>query len=109
MKRRGAPAARRLVLWSAVASATAFQSGGSRRRTPKRRLRRRAVSLLFLFASPALAHSIVDVAMRIEAPAFVAAQQTFSYRVIADDLANDAGFGIVVTDTLPANVTFVDA
>src|SRR5205823_15114069 len=75
----------------------------------KRRLRRRAVSLLFLFASPALAHSIVDVAMRIEAPAFVAAQQTFSYRVIADDLANDAGFGIVVTDTLPPNVTFVDA
>jgi len=72
-------------------------------------MKRILLPLVFLAASPALAHSIVDVAMRIEAPAFVAAQQTFTYRVIADDLANDAGFGIVVTDTLPPNVTFVDA
>ncbi|HKO59421.1 MAG TPA: hypothetical protein VJ276_26370 [Thermoanaerobaculia bacterium] len=72
-------------------------------------MRRRLLCAL-LFCAPALfAHNLVDVAMRVEAPAFAAAQQTFTWRVIADDLANDNASGVVVTDTLPSNATFLDA
>lgn len=70
---------------------------------------RKGLLLLLFLSSPVFAHNAVDIAMRIEAPAFVASQQTLAYRVVADDLANDNGFGIVVTDTLPAGVTFLDA
>jgi uncharacterized repeat protein (TIGR01451 family) len=67
------------------------------------------IFLILFWAASASAHSLVDVAVRIEAPAFAAAQQTFTYRVIADDLANDNAFGVVVADTLPSNATFLDA
>src|ERR1051325_3863881 len=72
-------------------------------------MRRSLLCALLFCATPLFAHNLVDVAVRIEAPQFAAAQQAFPYRVIADDLANDNGFGIVVTDTLPANATFLDA
>lgn len=72
-------------------------------------MRRLVLIVLLVCTSPLLAHNLVDVAMRIEAPAFAVAQQTFTYQVIADDLANDNGFGIVVTIALPANASYVDA
>jgi DNA-binding beta-propeller fold protein YncE len=61
---------------------------------------------LFLVATAASAHSIVDIAMSFDAPKFVAAQQSFTYRVIADDQNNDNGSGIVVTIVLPPSVKF---
>jgi sugar lactone lactonase YvrE len=67
-----------------------------------------AVAMSFV-AGVAAAHQIVDMKMTVTAPAFVAARAPFTYRVIADNLANDFGLGIVVTATLPASVTFVRA
>jgi sugar lactone lactonase YvrE len=64
---------------------------------------------ILLVAGEAGAHLIVDVKMSVAAPAYVAARQRFSYQVTADDLANDAAFGVVVTTTLPSSVTFVRA
>ncbi|MBV9495896.1 MAG: NHL repeat-containing protein [Acidobacteria bacterium] len=72
-------------------------------------MRRLVLITLLVCTSPLLAHNLVDVAMRIEAPAFAVAQQAFTYQVIADDLANDNGFGIVVTIALPSNATYLDA
>ena len=69
---------------------------------------RRAALILFIAAS-ASAHTLVDVGMSIEAPRFVATQQTFTYHVIADDRNNDNGSGIVITIVLPPAVKFVRA
>jgi uncharacterized repeat protein (TIGR01451 family) len=62
-----------------------------------------------MIANTAAAHLIVDIKMSVNAPAFVAARQTLTYQVIADDLANDSAYGVVVTDTLPSSVAFVRA
>ena len=59
-----------------------------------------------LFMAPSLfAHLIVDVRMLINAPSFVPVGQPFSYSVIADDVNNDNGFGIVVNIPLPTGVS----
>src|SRR5438105_5631474 len=63
------------------------------------------VAALFV-ATTASAHIIVDVAMSLSAPRFVPMQQSFTYRVIADDLNNDSGFGLVITTVLPPPVKF---
>jgi DNA-binding beta-propeller fold protein YncE len=63
-------------------------------------------ALLLLIAATASAHSVVDVGMSIVVPQFVPVGQPFTYRVIADDRANDNGLGIVVTIVLPAQVKF---
>ena len=60
----------------------------------------------FLFATAASAHSIVDIAMSFDVPKFVAMQQSFTYRVIADNQNNDNGSGIVVTIVLPPSIKF---
>src|SRR5205085_403309 len=52
------------------------------------------------------AHSVVDVGMSFDVPRFVPAQQTFTYRVIADNRNNDNGSGIVITIVLPSSVKF---
>src|SRR5690349_22917274 len=44
--------------------------------------------------------------MSFDVPQFIAIGQNFRYRVIADDLANDNGLGIVVTIVLPPQVKF---
>ena len=62
--------------------------------------------ILFLLASAASAHQIVDVRMSFDVPQFVPIGQSFRYRVIADDLANDNGLGIVVTIALPSQIRF---
>src|SRR5438552_16286072 len=62
-----------------------------------------------MFAQSAAAHLLVDIKMSVNAPAFVATRQKLTYQVVADDLANDSAFGIVVTDTLPSSVAFVKA
>jgi sugar lactone lactonase YvrE len=62
-----------------------------------------------LVAGVTAAHQIVDMKMSVTAPAFVAARAPFTYRIVADNLANDFGLGIVVTATLPASVAFVRA
>jgi uncharacterized repeat protein (TIGR01451 family) len=62
-----------------------------------------------MIAQTAAAHLLVDIKMSVNAPAFVATRQKLTYQVIADDLANDSAFGVVVTDTLPSSVTFVKA
>jgi len=77
-------------------------------------MRTRARSSIFaaamtLIAGTAAAHLIVDIRMSVTAPAFVAARQPFSYQIIADDRANDAALGVVVTSTLPSAVGFVKA
>jgi uncharacterized protein DUF11/NHL repeat-containing protein len=59
-----------------------------------------------LYALNVSAHLIVDVRMSITAPQFVSIQQSFTYRVTADDLANDNAYGVVVTTVLPASVKF---
>ncbi len=67
------------------------------------------ISLAFacvLFAGSASAHLIVDLKVSVRAPAFVAAGQPFTYEIVVDDLANDNAIGVVMTNTLPANVTF---
>jgi hypothetical protein len=69
-------------------------------------IRSRFVLSTFLVASAASAHSVVDVAMSIEVPRFVAVQQNFTYHVIADDQNNDNGAGIIVTIVLPQTVKF---
>jgi uncharacterized repeat protein (TIGR01451 family) len=67
----------------------------------------RALAVAALLVSTAAhAHLLVDMKVSVRAPAFVAAGQPFTYEVVADDLANDAAFGVVVTNTLPAGVTF---
>src|SRR5207248_2029590 len=71
----------------------------------KRRVRGVALAIL-LFATSALAHSIVDIGMSFDAPRFVPTQSTFTYHVIADDRNNDNGLGIVVTIVLPPSVRF---
>ena len=43
--------------------------------------------------------------MTIDAPAFVPIGQPFTYRVIADDLANDPAYGVVVTIPIPASAS----
>src|SRR5438105_15520671 len=63
------------------------------------------VAALFV-ATTASAHIIVDVAMSLSAPRFVPMQQSFTYRVIADDLNHDSGFGLVITTVLPPPVKF---
>jgi len=60
----------------------------------------------FLIASAASAHQVVDVRMSFDTPQFVPIGQSFRYRVVADDLANDSGSGIVVTIVLPPQVKF---
>lgn len=77
-------------------------------------MRMRARSSLFalamsLIAGAAAAHQIVDIKMSVTAPAFVAARQRLTYQIVADDLANDSAFGVIVTSTLPSSVTFVKA
>ncbi len=72
-------------------------------------LRWRIAFLGLLLSTASSAHLIVDVRMSITAPDFVAAQQNFTYRVIADDLANDNAYGIVVTTVLPPSVKFSSA
>ena len=67
----------------------------------------RALCIIALLTSTAAqAHLVVDVKMSIRAPAFVAPGQSFTYEVVADDLANDNAVGLVVTDTLPGGVAF---
>ena len=66
-----------------------------------------ALTLIFLIAGTAAAHSVVDVGLSFNVPAFVPVQQNFQYRIIADDRANDIGSGIVVTIILPPQVRFV--
>jgi sugar lactone lactonase YvrE len=63
-------------------------------------------AIMALVAGDAAAHQLVDIAMSIQAPQFVATRQPFSYRVIADNRANDSAFGAVVATTLPPGVTF---
>jgi uncharacterized repeat protein (TIGR01451 family) len=62
-----------------------------------------------MIANTAAAHLLVDIRMSVNAPAFVAARQKLTYQIVADDLANDSAFGVVVTDTLPSSVAFVKA
>ena len=69
----------------------------------------RLVAIALFIAATASAHSIVDIGMSIEAPRFVAMQQTFIYHVIADDRNNDNGSGIIITIVLPPAVRFVKA
>ena len=64
-------------------------------------IRARLTALTFFIAASASAHTLVDVGMSIDAPRFVATQQTFTYHVIADDRNNDNGSGIVITIVLP--------
>jgi uncharacterized repeat protein (TIGR01451 family) len=71
------------------------------------RLTRGLAVAALLVSAAAHAHLVVDMKVSVRAPAFVAAGQAFTYEVIADDLANDNAFGVVVTNTLPAGVTFV--
>jgi len=69
-------------------------------------MRRLALFLLVLCSGPAaFAHLVVDVRMTIDAPAFAPIGQPFTYRVIADDLANDPGYGVVVTIPIPASAS----
>jgi DNA-binding beta-propeller fold protein YncE len=58
-----------------------------------------------LLASTAHAHLVVDMKAAVRGPAFVAAGQQFTIEIVADNLANDNAFGLVVTTTLPAGVT----
>src|SRR2546425_511186 len=44
--------------------------------------------------------------MSFDVPQFVPVQQSFRYRVVADDLNNDNGLGIVVMIVLPSQVKF---
>ena len=67
---------------------------------------RGVLACLFFIATAASGHSIVDIAMSINAPKFVPAQQSFTYHVIADDQNNDNGSGIVVTIVLPPSIKF---
>src|ERR1700741_5373941 len=62
---------------------------------------------VLLVAGTVAAHQIVDIRMSVTAPPFVAARQSFSYQVIADNRANDSALGVVVTSTLPSSVGFV--
>ena len=64
----------------------------------------RILAAAVLIPSAALAHVVVDVRMSFDVPQFVPIQQSFRYRVIADDLNNDNGAGIVVTIVLPSQV-----
>ncbi|PYQ60676.1 MAG: hypothetical protein DMF58_07410, partial [Acidobacteria bacterium] len=64
----------------------------------------RILAAAVLIPSAALAHVVVDVRMSFDVPQFVPIQQSFRYRVIADDLNNDNGAGIVVTIVLPPQV-----
>jgi DNA-binding beta-propeller fold protein YncE len=66
----------------------------------------RFFAVTILVASAASAHQIVDVRMSFDVPQFVPIGQSFRYRVIADDLANDNGSGIVVTIVLPSQTKF---
>ena len=69
-------------------------------------MRRLALFLLVVCSGPAaFAHLVVDVRMTIDAPAFVPIGQPFTYRVIADDLANDPAYGVVVTIPIPASAS----
>jgi len=67
-----------------------------------------ATAVMFL-AGTAGAHEIADIKMSISAPAFVAARQPFSYRIIADNVANDSALDVVVTTTLPSSLGFTKA
>jgi len=71
------------------------------------RLTRVLAVAALLVSTSAQAHLLVDMKVSVRAPAFVAAGQPFTYEVVADDLANDNAFGVVVTNTLPSGVTFV--
>ncbi|HEY8130636.1 MAG TPA: hypothetical protein VII12_01990, partial [Thermoanaerobaculia bacterium] len=66
----------------------------------------RSFAASVLIAAAAQAHQVVDVRMSFDVPQFVPIQQNFKYRVIADDLNNDNGAGIVVTIVLPPAVKF---
>ncbi len=63
--------------------------------------------LLALAAVPSSAHVEVDVKLSVTAPAFVGVRQRFSYRIVADVLANDEAVDVVVTATLPLSAAFV--
>jgi sugar lactone lactonase YvrE len=65
--------------------------------------------LIALVAASASAHLVVDVKLSVTAPAFVPIRQPFSYRIVADVLANDEAVDVVVTTTLPASVGYVGA
>jgi sugar lactone lactonase YvrE len=67
----------------------------------------RTAAMTALLAGAAQAHLIVDMKVSVHSPAFAAKSQQFSFDVVADDLANDNGIGIVVSDALPAGATFV--
>src|SRR5436190_1233813 len=53
------------------------------------------------------AHLIVDMSVKVLAPAFAATSSTIAYRLDVVDLAYDVGIGVVVTNTLPASAGFV--
>ena len=67
----------------------------------------RAFAIVALLATAAEAHLIVDMKVSVRAPAFAAKGAQFTYDIVADDLANDNGIGLVVTNTLPAGAAFV--
>ena len=66
----------------------------------------RLVLATALVAMAASGHSVVDIGMAFDVPQFVPAQQSFTYRVIADNRNNDNGSGIVITIVLPPAVKF---
>src|SRR5256885_2733889 len=66
----------------------------------------RVLLLVTLIATAASAHQLADIRVSFDVPQFVPVGQPFQYRVIADDLSNDEGAGIVVTIALPPEVRF---
>ena len=66
----------------------------------------RVFILVTLAATAASAHQLADIRLSFDVPPFVPLGHPFTYRVIADDLSNDEGAGIVVTIALPPEVRF---
>src|SRR5436190_15447291 len=65
--------------------------------------------VLFFVAAIASAHQEADIRMLFDVPQFVPIAKTFRYRVIADDLTNDEGAGVIVRIFLPPQVTYSNA
>lgn len=66
--------------------------------------RRQLLFLVVLLSTSLHAHSLVDVDVVVDAPAYVAASQSFDYTVRARALAYDFALGIVVRVDLPNQV-----
>src|SRR5438105_4703753 len=64
---------------------------------------------IFLWAGTAPAHLIVDVGVSAIAPAIATKSSALTYTINVTDYAYDLGYGVVVTDQLPAGAKFVSA